>query len=69
MVSSSTKSVELIHEGNNSEDLSLKDGTFPDPIYIDSSKFNIFLTIVNSLLEGKYKDKWNNISTRCMEVS
>ena len=59
----------LIHEGNNAEELLLKDGTIPEPISTDNVEFEIFQTIIKRQLEGGETDKRNNIFNTCMEFS
>ena len=47
----------LVHEGRKAEDLFFKDGTIPDPSYMDNAEFNIFQTIIKRQLEGGETDK------------
>ena len=59
----------LIREGKKAEDLFLKDGTIPDPNFMQNFEFNILQTIIKHQLEGVETDKWNKIVNICMEFS
>ena len=47
----------LLHDGNNVEDLLLKDATIPDPISRDNVDFKIFQAIIKRHLEGGDMDR------------
>ena len=52
--------------GNKTDDLFLKGGTFHDPISMDNVDFKIFQTIIKRQLKGGDTDKWNKIVNTCM---
>ena len=59
----------LIHESKKAEEFLIKVGIVHEPIYAENYEYNDVLNIIKHLIEGGETDKWNKISTRCMEVS
>ena len=59
----------LIQKGMKAEDLFLKYGIIPDPIFMYNVEFEIFQTIIKRQLEGGEIDKWNKIFNTCIGFS
>ena len=59
----------IIHEGKKVENLSLKDGTAPEPISTDNAELKIVETIIKHQLEDGETDKRKKIVNKNMGVS